>query len=277
MTTIPAPPGDPLALKCQCADLWAHPAAQMLLGPSLHPGGLSLTEAMIGRLGLAPGSLVLDVGCGPGSALDVLREAGLQPLGLDYSHALATEADSRHLVTVGDAERLPLRAGALDGALLECVLSALPDKVTALLEVRRTVHAGAPLALTDMTLHGNLAAPLDEALAWVACAGGALPAAGYESLLTECGFRVDWVEDRSADLGAMIAKARRRLALFRGASGVGLLPTLEEFIGPEFAEVGRALTGHDDLDRGSRELLTQIGVVVKDGQMGYVAIVATAV
>lgn len=277
MTTIPAPPGDPLTLKCQCADLWSHPAAQMLLGPSLHPGGLSLTEEVIGRLDLAPGSLVLDVGCGPGSALDVMRDAGLRPLGLDYSHALAAEADVRHLVSVGDAEALPLSAGALDGAILECVLSAFPDKVAAVSEVRRTLRTGGRLALTDMTLRGQLAEPLDEMLAWVACAGGALPAESYETILADCGFQVEWVDDRGADLAEMVAKARRRLALFRGASGVGLLPSIEEFIGPEFAEVGRALMGHDDLDRGSRELLTQVSDVVKDGQMGYVAMVATAV
>jgi len=135
---------------------------------------------------------------------------------------------------------------------------------------------GAPVGLTDMTLSGDLPQPLDQALAWVACAAGALTSAGYVSLLESSGFEVDWVEDRSAGLAEMVAKARRRLALFRGASGVGMLPTLEEFVGPDFAELGRVLLGHNDLGTGSRAVLAQIGEAVRVGQMGYVAIVARA-
>lgn len=279
MTTVPSPPGDTLALKCQCADLWAHPAAQLLLGPSLHPGVVALTAAVIERMGLSRGATVLDVGCGPGTSLRTLRDAGLRPLRVDYSLDLATEAaaEDQRLVFVGDAEALALRPGSLDGALLECVLSAFPDKARALAEVRRVLPVGAPVALTDMTRDGPLPWPLDDALAWVACAAGALTGPGYRSLLAASGFRVVWSQDRTEDLAVMVAKARRRLALFRGAAGIGLLPSLEEFIGSELTEIGRALLGHDDLETGGRQILAGVSDSVRRGRLGYTAIVATAV
>ena len=73
----------------------------------------------------------------------------------------------------------------------------------------------------------------------------------------------------------MVAKARRRLALFRGAGGVGLLPPLEEFIGPELTALAATVLGHDDLHAGARRVLAQVDDAVTAGAMGYVAIVAT--
>ncbi len=103
----------------------------------------------------------------------------------------------------------------------------------------------------------------------------ALSADRYRRLLDDHGFTITASEDRTADLAAMIAQARRRLALFRGAAGVGLLPPLEEFIGPELAGVATATLGHSDLDAGARLVLAQVADAVAAGAMGYVAITAT--
>lgn len=122
----------------------------------------------------------------------------------------------------------------------------------------------------------TLPEPLDSALAWVACAAGALRADGYVALLEEAGFTVEHTVDESPALGDMVAKARRRLALFRGASGVGLLPTLEEFVGPDLAALGRTVLGHDDLADGGRTILTQVADAVHAGNLGYLALIAHA-
>jgi len=272
---LPVPPADATTIKCQCADLWSHPAAQLLLGPALRPGGVDLTRRMLGRAGLPIGSTVLDVGCGPGSTLEVLAAAGHRGIGIDFSPALAAEATAgRASALAGDAERLPIRSGAAHAALIECVVSALPEKSCAVGELSRVLRPGGVLLCSDMTLAAGFPEPLNSALAWVACAAGALGVDGYRWLLESHGFRIEATEDQSASLLAMVAQARRRLALFRGASGVGLLPPLEEFVGPELTELGKAMLGHDDLYSGGRQVLGQISDAVRAGTMGYVSILA---
>jgi SAM-dependent methyltransferase len=271
----PVPPADPASIKCQCADLWSHPAAQLLLGPALRPGGADLTAQLVERARLAPGSTVLDIGCGPGTTVELLAAAGHRSIGIDFSPAFAADATARDAAALaGDAEHLPLRAASADAALIECVLSALPDKQRAIGEVARVVRPGGLLLLSDMTLAVEFPEPLNTTLAWVACAAGALSPAGYSELLAAHGFAVESIEDRSADLVTMVARARRRLALFRGASGIGLLPPLEEFIGSDLTALGRAVLGHDDLHAGGRHVLGQVSTAVKDGAMGYIAISA---
>jgi SAM-dependent methyltransferase len=274
----PVPPADPPSIKCQCADLWSHPAAQLLLGPALRPGGADLTARLVDRARLAPGSTVLDIGCGPGTTLELLAAAGHRGIGIDFSPALAANATAGDAAALaGDAEHLPLRAASADAALIECVLSALPDKPRAVGELARVLRPGGLLLLSDMTLAGCLPEPLNGTLAWVACVAGALSPAGYREQLAAHGFTVESIEDRSSDLSAMVARARRRFALLRGASGLGLLPPLEEFIGPDLTALGKTMLGQDDLYAGGRHVLAQTSTAVEDGTMGYVAITARRV
>jgi arsenite methyltransferase len=274
-TAAPVPPVDPGSIKCQCADLWSHPAAQLLLGPALRPGGADLTTRLIDRARLPSGSTILDVGCGPGTTLELIAAAGHRGIGIDFSPALAADATATDAAALaGDAEHLPLRGASADAALIECVLSALPDKVGAVDEVARVVRPGGPLLLSDMTLAAGFPEPLNSALAWVVCAAGALTPHGYSELLAAHGFIVESIEDRAADLLAMAARARRRFALLRGAAGLGLLPPLDEFIGSDLTALGTAMLGHDDLYAGGLHVLGQVSDAIKDGGMGYVAITA---
>src|SRR5215218_6943296 len=88
----PIPPDDPGALKCQCAAVWSNPAAQLLLGPALRPGGAALTTRLLSGCRLRPGAVIVDVGCGPGATLDAITASGHHGVGVDYSTALAREA-----------------------------------------------------------------------------------------------------------------------------------------------------------------------------------------
>jgi SAM-dependent methyltransferase len=272
----PVPPGDPGALKCQCAEAWSNPAAQLLLGPALRPGGAALTAQLLSDCRLPPGAVVVDVGCGPGASLATIAGQGHRAVGIDFSPALARVAASAGTSTVvGDAEQLPISDGVADAVVIECVLSALPDKDRALAELHRVLRPGGALVLTDMTLAAEFPEPLNTAMAWAACTAGALSVVGYGELLRDHGFTLTAVEERTADLAAMVAKARRRLALFRGAAGVGLLPPLDEFIGPELAAMAATVLGHADLDEGARHVLAQVADAVHDGAMSYVAITAS--
>ncbi len=52
-----------------CSVVYDHPLAQWVVGDSLHPGGLELTEELAQLTGIGIDSRVLDAGCGRGASI----------------------------------------------------------------------------------------------------------------------------------------------------------------------------------------------------------------
>jgi SAM-dependent methyltransferase len=84
-------------------------------GP-LHPGGTDATAALLDRSEVDAGTRLLDVGCGAGEALELARERGADPVGLDRRPAAPGSV-------AGDLTALPFRTGSVDVVLGEvCAL-----------------------------------------------------------------------------------------------------------------------------------------------------------
>jgi SAM-dependent methyltransferase len=265
-------PDAPLALKCACADLWSHPMAQLLAGPALRPGGRELTRRLISSLALAPGARALDIGSGTGVTLTELTDAGARAFGVDYSSALAAQAAEASPVLVGDAESLPWLSGTFDAVFVECVLSAVPDKPGALRECRRVLASGGRLVVTDMTVRGELPEPLQTLATWAACIGGACSAETYVALLCEAGFVVEDATDATSGLRVFVDQAERRLAMLRGALGVGLLEQADVLVG-ELARYGIPVAP-DGLEALADVLFAQARGAIEAGDLGYASFVA---
>ena len=104
----------------------------------------------VAHLGLEPGGVALDVGCGTGRALvHLLAAVGPQGTvaGLDLTPAMAVVAGGRGPVVLGDARCLPLPDGAVDGVFAAGLLTHLPDPEAGLAELARITRAGGRLAL----------------------------------------------------------------------------------------------------------------------------------
>lgn len=115
-------------------------------------------------LGAVPGQLVVDVGCGDGSAAQVARPilAGHRIVGVDWSHDALRRARSRmgHVVR-GELDRgLPFADGCADAVLFSEVIEHLVDPDHALEELRRVLRPGGHLMLSTP----NLAAWYNRAL-----------------------------------------------------------------------------------------------------------------
>ncbi|MBE9506464.1 MAG: methyltransferase domain-containing protein [Chloroflexi bacterium] len=108
---------------------------------------------IVAELGIAPGAVVLDVGCGTGILLPLLRESmngDGHIVALDLSEEMLKRAlgkGQRAVYVRGDAQSLPLLEGAFDWVLCNAVFPHFADKSRALAELRRVLRAGGHLVI----------------------------------------------------------------------------------------------------------------------------------
>lgn len=210
---------DGAQLKACCAAAYESEFARLLLGDSLHPGGLALTGRLGELLDLRPGQRVLDVAAGSGeSAIFMAKRFGCEVRGVDFgadqvAQASQRAADVAPLVTFeqGDAERLPFPGEAFDAAICECAFCTFPDKRAAAGEFARVLKTGGRLGLSDLTRSGPLPAELEGLLAWIACIADARPAAEYVAYLEEAGFTGVTVEPHDEALAHMVREIQGKL------------------------------------------------------------------
>lgn len=101
---------------------------------------------------IQPGSLVVDVGCGPGTFASMARARGARTVDLDRSAAMlgaVRRRASEATVVLGEIGRLPIRREAADLVHVERVLQWTPDPDAAIDELRQSVAPGGWLAITD--------------------------------------------------------------------------------------------------------------------------------
>jgi len=208
--------------KACCADLYASDWARLLLGDSLHPGGLKLTERLGNLLGINVESRVLDLAAGRGaSALHLARVFGCHVVGVDYSAVNAAQArqaaedaglSDRVEFLQADAEQLSAVVGeAFDAVLCECAYCTFPNKHAAAAEIFRVLAPGGRFGLSDLTRNGVLPPELDGLLGWIACIADALPIEAYASQFNAAGLRVERIEEQDEALAELVHQLRGRL------------------------------------------------------------------
>jgi ubiquinone/menaquinone biosynthesis C-methylase UbiE len=208
-------------IKACCAGAYASDWARFLIGDSMHPGGVRLTERLGDQLQLGPGSRVLDVAAGRGvSALALARRFGCQVVGIDLSPAnVAAARDNANRsdfapfpsFEVADAEMLPFAAGEFDAVICECAFCTFPDKPRAASEMARVVRLGGHLGISDLVRRGELPAELQTLSAWVACIADAWPEIEYVRVLSDGGFRQFMIETHDDALIGLVDDVRGRL------------------------------------------------------------------
>lgn len=114
------------------------------------PGGLELTRRALAHCALPPGAHVLDVGCGAGATVALLRSLGHNAYGID----LNAPTDRPALVR-GDATALPFADATLDAVLFECSLSKMAHPEKALAEARRVLKPAGCLVVSDLFAQGR--------------------------------------------------------------------------------------------------------------------------
>lgn len=248
--------------KICCADLYSSELARLILGDSLHPGGLRATNRLGRAMGLQPGWRVLDLACGLGTSATALSRVfrcyvtGLE-LGQDAAlasrqRALDNPVPANVAFVRGDAEAPPFRFGAFDAVVIECATSLLMDKPAAVAGARRLLRPGGVIGLSDVTVEpGSLPPELDSTVGMMLCLTNALPAAGYPALLEAAGFAMLECSDLSDEVLSLLNELRGKLSLWRGLAKTA---------------PGSSATDLTDIAPG---LLERVEELVQHGQIGY--------
>jgi SAM-dependent methyltransferase len=122
------------------------------VGPVYEP--LSRLLVSVAPLAMA-GRLVLDAGCGTGSAADAASAQGARVVGADASlPMLRQRSGDRWPATCGDVLRLPFGDGAFDIALAGFVITHVPPD-RALAELARVVHSGGAVVASTWDMRGS--------------------------------------------------------------------------------------------------------------------------
>jgi arsenite methyltransferase len=125
-----------------------------IMGDTIRPGGVDLTEKAILLAHLPKKAKVLDVGCGCGVTMDLLANRfGYHVTGIDPSQKLITKALKRNAglnIILGKGENLPFEDNAFDGVICECSLSVVDNADLTLAEMARVLKKKGKLIISDL-------------------------------------------------------------------------------------------------------------------------------
>jgi ubiquinone/menaquinone biosynthesis C-methylase UbiE len=127
-------------------------------GLILARGTRKFAEEMVAFLEVQPAEQVLEIGFGPGVAIELLTRAspGVTVVGIDGSKEMVEQASARSAAAIragavdlrhGAVERMPFSDGAFGLAFAINSMQVWPDADAGLREIRRVLRAGGQVAL----------------------------------------------------------------------------------------------------------------------------------
>lgn len=267
-TTVP----DAAEVVACCSSLYGHPLAELIMGESFHPGGLTGTRELLRTSGLNPGQRILDAGCGLGaSARLAADEFGLTVDAVDISADVVSRASDRGTTTrirwrTADLMDLPFEAATYDAVLAECVLSTTV-RGAVINELKRVLRPGGIMLISDVQASGSAVPALvaHPILGAALCVTDAWGTDELASRISEAGLQLDGWWDRSAAILDLIDRAEAR---------IGLATVAARDLGISLASLGGlssfpalfGLTGDD-----ARRMADEVRDAVRSGELGYFA------
>lgn len=144
------------------------------IGSAKHIGGQAATEKLIDAAGIAPGSFVLDVGCGMGKTSCLLASRGCRVVGVDIMPRMIEESKSRARRTgvsdkttflQCDARTLPFDPETFDAVIVESVTVFMDDVDRAIDGYHRVVKKGGTVCDNEVCVTRETMGELGDRLA----------------------------------------------------------------------------------------------------------------
>jgi len=201
----------------------------------------AMTDHVVAAAGVTDGARVLDVGCGFGGTLDLVRSrlprTRLAGLNIDerqvrWAARLVGAGDPPISFVAGDGCRLPVADGSLDHVLaVECIFH-FPSRKAFFVEVARVLKPGGTLALSDFLMAPGALASVAERMSggddWYGHMAKPLTSPGYERLARRTGLEPLSDDDVNARTLPTYAALRRLADEDASSDGVSSIDGLED-------------------------------------------------
>jgi demethylmenaquinone methyltransferase/2-methoxy-6-polyprenyl-1,4-benzoquinol methylase len=214
----------------------------------------------VGSLALRRDSRVLDLACGTGDLCRELAAVALAPVGVDLSFGMLAAARTGAPLLQGDALRLPVRAGTVDGVTCGFALRNLVALEPFFTELARVLRPGGRIALLEV------ATPPNPVVRWghgvyfgkvVPLIGGLISdASAYRYLPRSVAYLPDPEEMRSMLVGSGFTDVERRLLSGGVAQLITATATSAAGRPAPVAEAGPASTGEHPVSTGEQPATT---------------------
>ena len=137
----------------------------------IRPGGEALTIKAVEKIGLRSGDRVIDIGCGEGETVLLLKEKfGLDAVGADASGKMIDKGKAKHPeldLRRMDSHTMEFDSNTFDSVFMECSLSVMRLQEDACFEAYCMLKPGGKLVVTDVYRQNpdmkKVAAMLEEA------------------------------------------------------------------------------------------------------------------
>lgn len=193
-------------------------------------------ESSMSDLGLSGSGRLLDLGCGPGGPLAfIVGRIGCQAVGVDISPAALAAARARvvargldTLVELQQAdcnEPIPFASDSFDAVMSVDTVLHLRDRLALFHQVARVLVSGGKFWFTDAGVVTGPVSSLELGLRSMHGYTQFVPSGFNEKALEDTGFRVELIQDRTAELlknasGRLAARLAHRAELEQ-LEGVG--------------------------------------------------------
>jgi len=185
-------------------EFYKSDALKTILGDTIRPGGLGLTDKLLEISELKKGQHMLDVACGLGTSVFYLREKyGIEALGIDKSESTIRDGLLKFPnipLKVGNAYDIDNVYADMDAVILECAFSLMYDFHSEFLnKVQKVLLCGGYLLLSDIYIKEGKSFLRPETVV-----SGFTTKSNIIQMIEESGFRNVYFEDCSNVLSQMI-------------------------------------------------------------------------
>ncbi|NLL52262.1 MAG: class I SAM-dependent methyltransferase [Peptococcaceae bacterium] len=137
----------------EAKNIYEQGLMEQVMGRTLRPGGYKITEEALGLCAFPKDAAILDIGCGSGATVQLLRKKySLDARGLDISKEMIRRGKnicSELPLVHGDAHRLPFANNELQGVFLECSFSLFSEQQRVLAEINRVLKKDGKIVISD--------------------------------------------------------------------------------------------------------------------------------